>query len=148
MPDCSGLLCHFGSFIKKYLWCSMFKAVLVSSCMIFKCLHATEQHCTCFPEWKHVIKSITFTSRDICCTPNFYETGFELYFEINTFSVINLGSEMTYLKWDWSLHQSILECLIFSLNFKFFSTQARLNQVWNSLFFVNNFQSILHLCQL
>jgi hypothetical protein len=39
-------------------------------CIIFKCLHATEQHIVCHPKWRRAVANIAYTSRGISYARN------------------------------------------------------------------------------
>ncbi len=43
----------------------------MAACIIFKYLHATMQHFTCCPKWRHAIRSVVYTSRGVCYARNF-----------------------------------------------------------------------------
>ncbi len=40
--------------------------------IIFKHLHASEQHFACYPKWRHGVANIVYTSRGISYAHNFF----------------------------------------------------------------------------
>ncbi len=42
----------------------------LSACIIYKYLHATEQHFACYPKWRRVVRSIIYASGFLCYAHN------------------------------------------------------------------------------